>query len=243
MNKRLVILGGGESGVGTAILGKKKGFEVFVSDFGKIKEKYKNVLLHHEIEWEEEGHTMSKILSAEIVMKSPGIPDDVPIVLRLKEAGIRVLSEIEFASRYTKALIVGITGSNGKTTTATLTYNILKQAGLNVALGGNIGKSFAEEVSEEKYENFVLELSSFQLDGIETFAPHIAVLMNLSPDHLDRYDDSYEKYIASKFRIVMNQTEEDYFIYDGDDAEIVKWLSKQPVKSQLLHFSIKEEQK
>ncbi|MFT5237662.1 MAG: UDP-N-acetylmuramoylalanine--D-glutamate ligase [Flavobacteriaceae bacterium] len=243
MNKRLVILGGGESGVGTAILGKKKGFEVFVSDFGKIKEKYKNVLLHHEIEWEEEGHTMSKILSAEIVMKSPGIPDDVPIVLRLKEAGIRVLSEIEFASRYTKALIVGITGSNGKTTTATLTYNILKQAGLNVALGGNIGKSFAEEVSEEKYENFVLELSSFQLDGIETFAPHIAVLMNLSPDHLDRYDDSYEKYIASKFRIVMNQTEEDYFIYDGDDAEIVKWLSKQPVKSQLLPFSIKEEQK
>ena len=242
MNKRLVILGGGESGVGTAILGKKKGFEVFVSDFGKIKEKYKKVLLHHEIEWEEGSHTASKILSAEIVMKSPGIPDDVPIVLKLKETGVKVISEIEFASRFTEALIIGITGSNGKTTTATLTYNILKQAGLNVALGGNIGKSFAEEVSEEKYENFVLELSSFQLDGIETFAPHIAVLMNLSPDHLDRYDYSYEKYIASKFRIIMNQTEEDYFIYDGDDSEIVKWLSKNPVKSQLLPFSLNKEQ-
>ena len=241
MNKRLVILGGGESGVGTAILGKKEGFEVFVSDFGKIKEKYKKVLIHHEIEWEEGSHTTSKILSAEIVMKSPGIPDNVPIVLKLKEAGIRVLSEIEFASRFTKAMIIGITGSNGKTTTATLTYNILKRAGLNVALGGNIGKSFAEEVSEAKYENFVLELSSFQLDGIETFAPHIAVLMNLSPDHLDRYDNSYEKYIASKFRIVMNQTEEDYFIYDGDDVEILKWLSKHPVKSQLLPFSLNKE--
>jgi UDP-N-acetylmuramoylalanine--D-glutamate ligase len=243
MNKRLVILGGGESGVGTAILGKKKGFEVFVSDFGKIQEKYKKVLLHHEIEWEEGSHTASKILSAEIVMKSPGIPDDVPIVLKLKEIGVKVISEIEFASRFTEALIIGITGSNGKTTTATLTYNILKHAGLNVALGGNIGKSFAEEVSEEKYENFVLELSSFQLDGIETFAPRIAVLMNLSPDHLDRYDYSYEKYIASKFRIAMNQTEEDYFIYDGDDSEIVKWLSKNPVKSQLLPFSLNKEQK
>jgi UDP-N-acetylmuramoylalanine--D-glutamate ligase len=242
MNKRLVILGGGESGVGTAILGKKEGFEVFVSDFGKIKEKYKKVLLHHEIEWEEGSHTTSKILSAEIVMKSPGIPDNAPIVLKLKEAEIRVISEIEFASRYTTALIIGITGSNGKTTTATLTYNILKQAGLNVALGGNIGKSFAEEVSEEKYEIFVLELSSFQLDGIENFAPHIAVLLNLSPDHLDRYDYSYEKYIASKFRIAMNQTEEDYFIYDGDDVEIVKWLSKTPLKSQLLPFSLDKEQ-
>ena len=241
MNKRLEILGGGESGVGTAILGKTKGFEVFVSDFGKIKEKYKKVLLHHEIEWEEESHTEAKVLSAEIIMKSPGIPDNAPIVLRLKEAGIQVVSEIEFASKFTKALIVGITGSNGKTTTATLTYELLKQGGLNVALGGNIGKSFAEEVSVDKYENFVLELSSFQLDGIETFAPHIAVLMNLSPDHLDRYDYKYEKYIASKFRIAMNQTEEDYFIYDADDAEIVKWLSKYPVKSQLLPFSLKEE--
>ena len=242
MSKRLVILGGGESGVGTAILGVKKGFEVFVSDYGKIKEKYKKVLLHHEIEWEEEKHTASKILSAAIVMKSPGIPDSAPIVLKLREVGVKVLSEIEFASRYTTALTIGITGSNGKTTTATLAYYILKQAGLNVALGGNIGKSYAEQVSEDTYENFVLELSSFQLDGIEKFAPHIAVLMNLSPDHLDRYEDSYEKYIASKFRIVMNQTEKDYFIYDADDAEIVKWLSKHPLKSQLLPFSLKNEQ-
>lgn len=253
MKNRLVVLGGGESGVGTAILGKNKGFEVFVSDFGKIKDTYKQVLIHHEIEWEEAGHTEAKILSATTVMKSPGIPDNAPIVKKLKEAGIRVISEIEFASAYTEATLVGITGSNGKTTTATLTYELLKQGGLQVALGGNIGKSFAELVSEsvtekevtgkEKYQNFVLELSSFQLDGIETFAPHIALLLNLSPDHLDRYDYKYENYIASKFRIAMNQTEDDYFIYDADDVEIAKWLEKNPIKSQKLPFSITKELK
>jgi len=241
--ERLVILGGGESGVGTAILGKKKGFEVFVSDFGKIKEKYKQVLIHHEIKWEEGGHTEAKILSATSVMKSPGIPDNAPIVKKLKEAGIKVISEIEFASKFTDALIIGITGSNGKTTTATLTYELLKQGGLNVALGGNIGKSFAEQVSEDRYENFVLELSSFQLDGIEAFTPHIAVLTNLSPDHLDRYDYNYENYIASKFRIAMNQTKDDYFIYDADDEEITTWLAKNPIRSQLLPFSVKKELK
>ncbi|MAB39283.1 MAG: UDP-N-acetylmuramoyl-L-alanine--D-glutamate ligase [Aequorivita sp.] len=238
---RIVILGGGESGVGTAILGKKKGFEVFVSDFGKIKEKYKQVLINNGIEWEEEGHSEAKILSADIVMKSPGIPDKAPIVKKLREKGVKVISEIEFAAKYTKATIVGITGSNGKTTTASLTYKLLKDGGLNVALGGNIGKSFAEQVSEEKYENFVLELSSFQLDGIETFAPHIAVLTNLSPDHLDRYDYKYENYIASKFRITMNQTSQDYFIYDADDVEIIKWLSQNSIKSQPLPFSVKKE--
>ncbi len=243
MTERLVILGGGESGVGTAILGKKKGFEVFVSDFGKIKEKYKQVLIHHEIKWEEGGHTEAKILSATSVMKSPGIPDNAPIVKKLKEAGIKVISEIEFASKFTDALIIGITGSNGKTTTATLTYELLKQGGLNVALGGNIGKSFAEQVSEDRYENFVLELSSFQLDGIEAFTPHIAVLTNLSPDHLDRYDYNYENYIASKFRIAMNQTKDDYFIYDADDEEITTWLAKNPIRSQLLPFSVKKELK
>ena len=243
MKQRLVILGGGESGVGTAILGVKKGFEVFVSDFGKIKEKYKQVLINNEIEWEEEGHCEAKILSADLVMKSPGIPDKAPIVKQLKEKGIKVISEIEFAAKYTKATIVGITGSNGKTTTASLTYELLKNGGLNVALGGNIGKSFAEQVAEDKYENFVLELSSFQLDGIETFAPHIAVLTNLSPDHLDRYDYKYENYIASKFRITMNQTSQDYFIYDADDAEIIKWLSQNPIKSQPLPFSTKKELK
>lgn len=236
-----MILGGGESGVGTAILGLKKGFEVFVSDFGKIKEKYKQVLINNGIEWEEEGHSEAKILSADIVMKSPGIPDNAPIVKKLREKGVKVISEIEFASKYTKATIVGITGSNGKTTTASLTYKLLKDGGLNVALGGNIGKSFAEQVSEEKYENFVLELSSFQLDGIETFAPHIAVLTNLSPDHLDRYDYKYENYIASKFRITMNQTSQDYFIYDADDVEIIKWLSQNSIKSQPLPFSVKKE--
>ncbi|PKA82365.1 UDP-N-acetylmuramoylalanine--D-glutamate ligase [Ulvibacter sp. MAR_2010_11] len=243
MAERLVILGAGESGVGTAILGKKKGFEVFVSDFGKVKEHYKQVLIHNEIEWEEGGHTEAKVLSATIVMKSPGIKDTAAMVVKLKAKGIPVISEIEFASKYTKAIIVGITGSNGKTTTATLTYELLRQGGLNVALGGNIGKSFAEEVAEDVYENFVLELSSFQLDGIETFRPHIAVLTNLSPDHLDRYDYNYENYIASKFRIAMNQTPEDYFIYDADDAEINKWLQQHPIQSQLLPFSLKKELK
>jgi len=238
---KIVILGGGESGVGTAILGLKKGFEVFVSDFGKIKEKYKQVLINNEIEWEEEGHSEEKILSADLVMKSPGIPDKAPIVKKLREKGVKVISEIEFAAKFTKATIVGITGSNGKTTTASLTFELLKNGGLNVALGGNIGKSFAEQVAEEKYENFVLELSSFQLDGIETFAPHIAVLTNLSPDHLDRYDYKYENYIASKFRITMNQTSQDYFIYNADDGEIIKWLSQNSIKPQGLPFSVKKE--
>ncbi len=238
---KIVILGAGESGVGTAILAKQKRFDVFVSDFGKIKEKYKQVLINNEIEWEEGGHSEEKILTADVVMKSPGISDKAPIVKRLREKGIKVISEIEFASKYTEAIIVGITGSNGKTTTASLVFEILKNGGLNVALGGNIGKSFAELVSEEKYENFVLELSSFQLDGIETFSPHIAILTNLSPDHLDRYDYKYENYIASKFRIVMNQTPEDYFIYDADDVEIMKWLAENPIKSRLLPFSMTKE--
>jgi UDP-N-acetylmuramoylalanine--D-glutamate ligase len=242
MSKRLVILGGGESGVGTAILGKKEGYEVFVSDFGTIKEKYKKVLLHTELEWEENGHTESKILDADMVMKSPGIPEKAPMVQKLKDQGIPVVSEIEFASKYTNATIIGITGSNGKTTTASLTYALLKDE-LNVALGGNIGKSFAELVAEKRYENFVLELSSFQLDGIKTFAPHIAVLTNLSPDHLDRYEYKYENYIASKFRITMNQTEDDYFIYDGDDLEIQKWLQNHEIKAKKLPFSLQNEVK
>ncbi|QNJ96935.1 UDP-N-acetylmuramoyl-L-alanine--D-glutamate ligase [Constantimarinum furrinae] len=237
MGKRLVILGAGESGVGTAILGVKKGFEVFVSDFGKIKETYKQVLLHHEIEWEEDGHSEKKILSADTVMKSPGIPDTAPIVVKLEKAGINVVSEIEFASQFTEAMIVGITGSNGKTTTATLTYALLERGGLNVGLAGNIGKSFAKQVAEDDFDQFVLELSSFQLDGIKSFAPHIAVLTNLSPDHLDRYDNDFQKYIASKFRIAMNQKEDDYFIYDADDEVLVEWLEKHPIRSQLLPFS------
>ena len=243
MNKKLklVILGAGESGVGTAILGKKEGFEVFVSDYGKIKNNYKQVLLHHEINWEEEVHSETLILSADVLMKSPGIPDNAPIVLKLKEKGVAVISEIEFAAKYTPATLIGITGSNGKTTVATMTYQILKDAGRNVALAGNIGKSFAELVATENIEEYVLELSSFQLDGIKDFVPHIAVLTNLSPDHLDRYESDYDAYIDSKFRIVMNQTKDDYFIYDADDDKINEWISKKTIKSQLLPFSVKKE--
>lgn len=237
--KRLVILGGGESGVGTALLGKAKGHEVFVSDFGKIKETYKDVLIHHEIEWEENGHTEAKIMNADIVMKSPGIPDKAPIVKQLKTNGVKIVSELEFASQFTKANIVGITGSNGKTTTATLTHHILKQA-LSVGLSGNIGDSFAKQILEFDYPNYVLEISSFQLDDIENFKPHIAVITNITPDHLDRYDYKFENYIASKFRIAMNQTKADYLIYDADDEVIENWLKAHPVQSTVLPFSLKK---
>jgi UDP-N-acetylmuramoylalanine--D-glutamate ligase len=240
---KIVILGAGESGVGTAILGKKKGFEVFVSDSGKIKKKYKQVLLHHEINWEEEVHSEPLILAADIVMKSPGIPENTSIVLKLKKEGIKIVSEIEFAAAYTSATIIGITGSNGKTTVASMLYQILDDAGSNVALAGNIGKSFAELVATKDKSQFVLELSSFQLDGTFNFAPHIAILTNLSPDHLDRYGNDYDKYIESKFKIIMNQTSDDYFIYDEDDAMINKWISNNKIKPQLIPFSLKKELK
>ena len=235
---RLVILGGGESGVGTAILGKKKGYDVFVSDFGKIKGNYKEVLIINEIAWEEEKHTEDLILNADVVMKSPGIPDKSPIIKKLLANGIPVLSEIEFAAPFTDATIIGITGSNGKTTTTMLTYHLLKSAGLNVGLGGNIGKSFAWQVADNKYDSYVLELSSFQLDGIVNFKPHIAIITNISPDHLDRYDYKYENYIASKFRITMNQTEEDYLIYDADDDAIAEWFKTHTTKAKLIPFSL-----
>jgi len=234
----LVILGGGESGVGTAILGKKKGYDVFVSDYGKIKDNYKEVLTINGIKWEEETHTEHKILNADIVMKSPGIPDKSGIVKKIKEKKIQIVSEIEFAASFTKAKTIGITGSNGKTTTTMLTYHLLKSAGLNVGLAGNIGKSFAWQVAEDKYDYYVLELSSFQLDGIFDYKPHIAVLTNISPDHLDRYDYKYENYIASKFRITMNQTESDYFIYDADDEAISEWFKQNKTKAQLIPFSL-----
>ncbi len=236
--QRLVILGGGESGVGTAILGKKEGFDVFLSDFGKIKENYKNVLNKYEIKWEDEQHTEALILNANVVMKSPGIPDKVAIVKKLREKGIPVISEIEFAAPFTKATTIGITGSNGKTTTTMLTYHLLKEAGLNVGLAGNIGKSFAWQVAEENYDLYVLELSSFQLDGIINYKPHIAIITNISPDHLDRYEYKYENYIASKFRITNNQTHEDYLIYDADDEAIFNWLQNNKVNAQLIPFSI-----
>lgn len=236
---RLVVLGGGESGVGTAILGKKKGYDVFVSDFGKLKENYKEVLISNDIAWEEEKHTEEQILNADVVMKSPGIPEKKSaIVLKLIEKGIPVISEIEFAAPFTKAVTIGITGSNGKTTTTMLTYHLLKSAGLNVGLGGNIGKSFAWQVAEDKFDSYVLELSSFQLDGIIDFKPHIAIITNISPDHLDRYDYKYENYIASKFRITMNQCKEDFLIYDADDEAIAEWLKNNKTKAQLIPFSL-----
>ena len=236
--QRLVILGGGESGIGTAILGKKKGYDVFVSDFGKIKDKYKEVLNHNEIQWEEETHSEDKILNADVVMKSPGIPEKSPIVKKLIAKEIPVISEIEFAAPFTKAITIGITGSNGKTTTTMLTYHLLKEGGLNVALGGNIGKSFAWQVADDLYDVYVLELSSFQLDGIVNYKPHIAVITNISPDHLDRYDYKYENYIDSKFRITMNQTQEDVLIYDADDAAIAEWFKKNKTNAQTIPFSL-----
>ena len=235
---RLVVLGGGESGVGTAILGKKKGYDVFVSDFGKIKEKYKEVLISNGIDFEDQQHTEDLILNADVVMKSPGIPEKVSIVKKLIEKGIPVISEIEFAAPFTEAVTIGITGSNGKTTVTMLTYHLLHSAGLNVGLGGNIGKSFAWQVADETFDSYVLELSSFQLDGIVDYKPHIAIITNISPDHLDRYDYKYENYIASKFRITMNQTEEDYLIYDADDEAISNWLKNNKTRAKLIPFSL-----
>jgi UDP-N-acetylmuramoylalanine--D-glutamate ligase len=238
---RLVVLGGGESGIGTAILGKKKGYDVFVSDFGKIKENYKEVLVQNGISWEDERHTEDLILNADVVMKSPGIPEKAAIVKKLVEKGIPVISEIEFTAPFTKATTIGITGSNGKTTTTMLTYHLLKSAGLNVGLAGNIGKSFAWQVADEDYDVYVLELSSFQLDGIINYKPHIAIITNISPDHLDRYEYKYENYIDSKFRITMNQTEEDYLIYDTDDEVITEWLQNNTTKAKLIPFSLNKE--
>jgi len=236
----LVVLGGGESGVGTAILGKKKGYNVFVSDKGKINTAYKDVLSHYEIDWEEETHSEDRILAADVVMKSPGIPDTVPLVKQLKAKGILVISEIEFASKYTDAKIIGITGSNGKTTTTMLTNHMFVGGGLHVGMAGNIGDSFAKMVAQQDYGYYVLEISSYQLDGIQEFRPDIAVITNITPDHLDRYEYKFENYIASKFRIAMNQKETDYLIYDADDEVIVSWLKANPVKSKLMPFSLKE---
>ena len=235
--KRLVILGGGESGIGAALLGKLKKYNVFLSDSGKITNNYKDVLINNEIEWEDGGHTESEILTADLVVKSPGIPDHLTIVQKLQYATIPVVSEIEFAALNTTANIIGITGSNGKTTTTMMVYHILKHAGLDVAMGGNIGQSFAKQVLT-KTANYVLELSSFQLDGIENFRPNIAVITNITPDHLYRYDYKFENYIASKFRIIMNQTSDDYLLYDSDDEIITSYIKSHQIQSTLVPFSL-----
>jgi len=238
---KLVVLGSGESGVGTAILAKQKGYEVFVSDKGEIATHYKEVLINNSIDFEEGMHTVVKILDADIVMKSPGIPDGVPLVKQLREKGVSVISEIEFASKFAKSVIVGITGSNGKTTTTMLINDILRKANFNVGMGGNIGKSFARQVAEDNFDIQVLELSSFQLDGIVDFAPHIAIITNITPDHLDRYNYEFENYINSKFRITENQTEDDFLIYDADDEVITNWLQNNKVSATLLPFSLEKE--
>lgn len=239
MTKRLVILGSGESGVGTAILAKQKGYEVFVSDQAIIKDKYKQQLLEENILFEEGTHSEEKILSATEVVKSPGIPDKAPLIKKLHAAKIPVISEIEFAGRYCKAKKICITGSNGKTTTTLLTYHILRRAGYNVGLGGNVGKSYALQVARENFDYYVLELSSFQLDGMFDFKADIAILLNITPDHLDRYEYKFENYIASKFRIVQNQTAADHFIYCADDAVIQDYLNHHPFIAHGLPFSIK----
>ena len=235
---KLVVLGAGESGVGSAILAKAHDYEVFVSDFGKIASKFKNMLDEQGIAWEEEKHTEELILNASLIVKSPGIPDKVAIIKKAKEKGIRIISEIEFAFTFNSDLPIAITGSNGKTTTTMLTHYLLKEGGLDIGLAGNIGDSYAGQVAIDPDKRYVLELSSFQLDGIETFRPHIAVITNISPDHLDRYEYKYENYIDAKFRITMNQTSEDYLIYDADDVEIEKWLNSHEINAQKIPFSL-----
>lgn len=241
MANELVILGAGESGVGAAMLGRKKGYAVFVTDAGKIKPQFEKELKTEKIEFEQGSHNMERILSAKEIIKSPGIPEKTEVMKKIRAKGIPVISEIEFAARYTKAHLIGITGSNGKTTTTLLTGHILKKAGINVAIGGNVGKSFARLVADgQEYDHYVLELSSFQLDDIQNLHLHISVLLNITPDHLDRYEYKMENYVNSKFRITRNQTSSDAFIYCMDDTEILKALPHQHVSATHYPFSLSQ---
>ncbi len=235
--KRIVILGAGESGAGAAVLAKKEGFDVFVSDMSKINDKYKKILNDHNIEWEEGHHTEEKILNASEIVKSPGIPKEAPMIKKVMEKGIHIISEIEFASRYTNSKMVCITGSNGKTTTTSLIYHIFKEAGYDAGLAGNIGKSLALQVAEDPHEYYIIELSSFQLDNMYDFHANIAILLNITPDHLDRYDFCMQNYVDAKMRIIQNQTENDSFIYWNDDPIIKKELEKYDIKAIVFPFS------
>lgn len=241
MAKRIVILGAGESGAGAAVLAKKQGFDTFVSDMSLIKDSYKTMLNERDIEWEESKHTESLILNADEVIKSPGIPNDAPMILKLKEQGTPVISEIEFAGRYTNAKMICITGSNGKTTTTSLIYHIFKKAGLNVGLAGNIGQSLAYQVAEYNFDYYVIELSSFQLDNMYKFHANIAVLMNITPDHLDRYDHKMQNYVDAKFRIIQNQTPDDAFIFWNDDPIIQRELHKYGIHGHYYPFAERKE--
>ena len=238
---RLVVLGGAESGVGAAVLAKVKGFDVFLSDNGKIKDEYVETLNKWEIPFEQGGHTERLILNADEVVKSPGIPSTAPMVTAIRESGIHIISEIEFAARYDKAKKICITGSNGKTTTTTLIHFLLKEAGLNVGLGGNIGKSYALQVATEHHDYYVLEISSFQLDDAYDFHPDIAIITNITPDHLDRYDHNMENYVKAKFRIAQNLCPDDCFIFDSDDAITIKHLSNIVLKAKMLPFTQQKE--
>ena len=235
--KRIVILGAGESGAGAAVLAKKEGFDVFVSDMSKINDKYKKMLDDHNIEWEEGHHTEEKILNASEIVKSPGIPKEAPMIKMVMEKGIHIISEIEFASRYTNSKMVCITGSNGKTTTTSLIYHIFKEAGYDAGLAGNIGKSLALQVAEDPHEYYIIELSSFQLYNMYDFHANIAILLNITPDHLDRYDFCMQNYVDAKMRIIQNQTENDSFIYWNDDPIIKKELEKYDIKAIVFPFS------
>ena len=235
--KRIVILGAGESGAGAAVLANKEGFDVFVSDMSKINDKYKKMLDDHNIEWEEGHHTEEKILNASEIVKSPGIPKEAPMIKKVMEKGIHIISEIEFASRYTNSKMVCITGSNGKTTTTSLIYHIFKEAGYDAGLAGNIGKSLALQVAEDPHEYYIIELSSFQLDNMYDFHANIAILLNITPDHLDRYDFCMQNYVDAKMRIIQNQTENDSFIYWNDDPIIKKELEKYDIKAIVFPFS------
>ena len=235
--KRIVILGAGESGAGAAVLAKKEGFDVFVSDMSKINDKYKKILDDHNIEWEEGHHTEEKILNASEIVKSPGIPKEATMIKKVMEKGIHIISEIEFASRYTNSKMVCITGSNGKTTTTSLIYHIFKEAGYDAGLAGNIGKSLALQVAEDPHEYYIIELSSFQLDNMYDFHANIAILLNITPDHLDRYDFCMQNYVDAKMRIIQNQTEKDSFIYWNDDPIIKKELEKYDIKAIVFPFS------
>jgi UDP-N-acetylmuramoylalanine--D-glutamate ligase len=240
---RIVILGGGESGAGAAVLAKLKGFDVFLSDLSEIKPNYKNLLNEYGIEWEEKQHTEEKILNAAEIIKSPGIPDKAPLIKKLHAQGTPVISEIEFAGRYTNAKMICITGSNGKTTTTMLTYHILKNSGLRVGLAGNVGNSLALQVATENFEYYVVELSSFQLDGMTEFKADIAVLLNITPDHLDRYDYNFQNYVNSKFRITQNQTKDDTFIFWENDPVIKAELAKRNIQSTMYPFAIERNEK
>ena len=241
--KHISILGAGESGVGAAILAKKQGWNVFVSDFGKIKQEFKDELDTYDLKWEENQHSEDILFTSDLIIKSPGIPDKSPVIKKLKEKGIKIISEIEFGGYYLKAKTICITGSNGKTTTTMLTYHILRKAGFNVGLAGNVGKSFAKQIATEEFDWYVLELSSFQLDDMFEFRADIAMILNITPDHLDRYDYQMQNYLDSKFRILQNQTSNDWFIYNHEDAIIAGEMAKREIAAKKAPFSLLTEMK